>query len=70
MQPNDMRAELIRVAEATAATEEQMAATLEWMAEIRPDHAERLRTLGKTAGENAAHMRRWVRTCSARPQHR
>lgn len=58
------------MAEATAATAEQIAATLEWMAEIRPDHAERRRILGKTAEENAAHMRRWVETCSARPQHR
>jgi predicted NACHT family NTPase len=70
MQPNDMRAELIRVAEATAATEERMAATLEWMAEFRPDHAERLRAMVKTAEGHAAHMRRWVETCSARPEHR
>lgn len=51
----------LRLAEVIAATEDDVAATMDQLAEERPDRAAHFRALGEAAREYAAKERRWVK---------
>ena len=56
----ELQAQVLRVAETVAKTEDEVAATLERMAEDHPHRAEHLRALSLAAREQAAKERRWA----------
>jgi hypothetical protein len=56
----EVQAQVLRVAETVAKTEEEVAATLERLAKDRPHRAEHLRALSLAAREQAARERQWA----------
>jgi hypothetical protein len=57
------------MAETIAATEEEVAATLDLLAQTQPHRAEYLRTLSDSARSHAAHVRRWAKARSEGPEY-
>ena len=57
---DQLRAESVRLAEAVAATEDQVAKVMDMVAEQRPHHEEHLRALGDEARKQAARQRQWA----------
>lgn len=56
----EIRKRIVETARAVAATEEQVAGTLDRLAEGRPDRAWRLAELSASARKNAAYQLRWA----------
>jgi hypothetical protein len=57
---DQLRAESVRLAEAVAATEDQVAKTMDTLAGQRPYQEKHLRALGEEARKQAARQRQWA----------
>jgi hypothetical protein len=56
-----LKVRVIEVAETLARTEESIAATMDWLANARPERAERLKAMSEAAHKQAAQARQWAR---------
>lgn len=69
MQRDDVLAESVRMAETIARTEDEVAATLDVLAQTQPHRAEYLHALSDSARSHAAYVRRWAKARSERPEY-